>query len=129
MSGCCIVGPGNCMSLAMAEDLWTRPQSTILNPQSSQSSWSLKLESHIRWVAADSAELSFALSAGMATFADDIQKMQLSLLVLFAFLYFVKVPRLRREETTLRLCALRALLVSGQALTNTTKNARWETMR
>jgi len=35
------------------------PQIHILNPES------LKLESHIRWLAADSAELSFALSAGM----------------------------------------------------------------
>lgn len=68
MSGC-IVGPAiACRDRPSSEDLpqpHPRPQSQsqsqshILNPES------LKLESHIRWLAADSAELSFALSAGM----------------------------------------------------------------
>jgi len=65
MSGC-IVGPAIacrdrpapkiCLNLKLN---LIRVHIHILNPES------LKLESRIRWLAADSAELSFALSAGM----------------------------------------------------------------
>lgn len=106
MSGC-IVGPAIacrdrpapkiCLNLKLN---LIRVHIHILNPES------LKLESRIRWLAADSAELSFALSAGMGveggavlsqgvyppTFADDIQKMQLSLLVAAVVSAFCSCP-------------------------------------